>query len=293
MCAGLSVVGMGVVAYRLWRPPVRGVAFVIFTVMVASFGITFYWNHPDSVMALGCVGVVIGLFCVSYSIVASVLVALSAALVINGKIHGLLYLLPLLPLGVRGRSTRWIVGTVLLSGVVISIPFWLPGISLTGYMEWLQVFAHHPFKIRIFIENIVCSLGLLIPIGVALQLKSTLTNVEKASLGILIGTMILVSIIGSKEGSGSGHLLLFVPSLVMLFGIICHETVRGTVSSHPFFWSPMAQYHGIKCCHDQYKDDLFLCSPLFDQAPPGPRITPHSGSISGEISFNGVFGWRV
>ncbi len=218
-CAFLSLVGMGLLVYRLWKFPRVIFIFLYFLLTTSFFGQAFFLNRADSVMMLGCIGVAIGVLLIRQGLLSSLLIAVSAAFVCNGKIHGALYLLPMLPLAWSHKNRGWLSGTIFLTILFTVGPFFLHGISSSEYVLWLKMASRHPLSLSLFVQNIAVALAILLPIGIAMTPRHNLTNIDKQFITLLLFAITSVAIIAAKLGAGYSHFLLFCPALTIALAL--------------------------------------------------------------------------
>ncbi|MBP2642695.1 MAG: hypothetical protein H6Q67_582 [Firmicutes bacterium] len=149
--------------------------------------------------------------------------AIMLGILVNFKIHGILYALPILALVIQRYSTKEML--MVLGGLVCVglLPFLLPNISLVNYILWLRLSVSHGISLKILLGNLSMVVFLcLIPLSIGWYYRCDLRAIFHQnklfllSLGI---SVLLVAIIGGKCGSGSYHLAPFIP--IILYLLIC------------------------------------------------------------------------
>lgn len=151
-------------------------------------------------------------------------VALSFGILVNLKVHGILYAIPALTLVYQrfGRNTLFL--SLGCLACIFMLPFLLPNISFVNYVQWLTLSTEHGLSFKIFIGNLsMAILFCLLPLTLAAYLRCNLTQIfkeHKSFIGALGITLLLVAIIGSKRGSGSHHLAPIIPMIMYVVVLI-------------------------------------------------------------------------
>lgn len=132
------------------------------------------------------------------------LLGLLAGLAMSLKVHGVLYIAAVFiccQADWLQRPTLWL--RMVLASLVTTLPwFLLPGISLSGYLNFLKLASLHGMEPRILLDNAVFLLALWLPL---LVMRCSWRKV----LGIAV-LEVLVAVLGAKKGAGCWHLLPFV-----------------------------------------------------------------------------------
>jgi len=199
-----------------------------------------YLVRPDAIMLL-CV--IVSMYIVTTRQNRWLLIlgtAIPLGIMVNLKIHGLFYFVPILAIVYQQiglRSILLIGGLSLLMGIA---PFLLPQISGTNYSVWLVESIHHGFKWQNFIAKIVLGFVLfLIPVATGIVFGVDLGAFYRRNrllILTLLVSSIIPAIVGSKAGSGTNHLIPFIPILMYVMILLiadikkrCHplpEVVR-------------------------------------------------------------------
>lgn len=132
------------------------------------------------------------------------LLGLLAGLAVSLKVHGALYIVAVFmwcQADWLQKPTLWL--RIALASLVTALPwFWLPGISLPGYLHFLKLASLHGLEPRILLDNGIFLLALWLPL---LALRCPWRPV----VGIA-ALEVLVALLGAKKGAGCWHLLPFV-----------------------------------------------------------------------------------
>ena len=149
-----------------------------------------------------------------------VICAAAFGFIINLKVHGVIYLLPLLIVLQNRLTWKRLITLVLMTMVVIALPFLLPQISFSNYILWVQTSVHMAANdpgstLRNFIPKIVAILVLgLIPYCLAvlrsISIRKFYLHNKKVLVALLFGVLAAAAI-GSKPGSGTNHLMPLIP----------------------------------------------------------------------------------
>lgn len=145
-------------------------------------------------------------------------VALSVGILVNLKVHGILYAIPVLTLVQQRFDSNTLIFSLGSLACIFMLPFILPNISLINYVQWLTLSTEHGFSLKIFTGNLSMAILLCsLPLTLATYLKCDLKlffKENKIFIGALGLELLLVAIIGSKRGSGSHHLAPIIPMIM-------------------------------------------------------------------------------
>lgn len=193
---------------------------VAFLLVGLEIWMLFHWNYiyfirPDSMLLL-CTTV--SLFILTTQTRPFVLlagIAIPLAMAINLKIHGFLYFIPILVLSYPDVPRKILFSAIGISGIIAFSPYLLPGISIRDYWLVLTYSLEHGVRFANFIPKVAASLAIfLLPISFAywkgLRLKPLLHR-HKCELSSFLAVLFVVSLIASKDGSGTNHLMPFIP----------------------------------------------------------------------------------
>jgi hypothetical protein len=146
-------------------------------------------------------------------------VGVCAGLIVNFKVHAFLYLLPVVVdvLSRRGWSALLTMGVA--SFLVFLLPFLLPGISLTAYLEpLLHQLGHRAHSWDGFRDGaiLVAAPGIFILLALGKSAWRAQTHDRVYALSVL-ATIILLLYPSTFPGAGPYHYLPFVPVLAEAF----------------------------------------------------------------------------
>jgi len=217
--SGILALLTGIVVSWLWFTKLIGKK-PAFLLLGLEIWMLFHWHHayfirPDSMMLL-CVIVSMYMITTKRNSLLLILgLAIPMAIMINLKIHGVLYFLPIVTIAYRrlGWKKLFYAGGITL--LLSVLPFLVPGISFDNYLLWLFQSLHHGFSIGNFIPKIAVVMSfflLTITIGVICggNIRSCYQG-NKHTVHALLFSLLVVSIIASKGGSGTNHLTPFIP----------------------------------------------------------------------------------
>lgn len=179
-----------------------------------------FYLRPDSLM----------LFCVSVAMYSVTTVrnrmllvlgtAIPLGLIINLKIHGIIYFIPILAIALRRLKPGEILS---LSGIALILgitPFLLPQISLSNYILWITKSVHMGIMdpsvtLKNFLPKIAFILELcIIPLGIGVICGINIRGFYSRNKILIVTTLlslIIISVIASKPGSGTNHFMPVIP----------------------------------------------------------------------------------
>jgi hypothetical protein len=238
--SGILALVASVVVSWIWFSKLIGKKYAFLLLGLESW-ILFHWHHayflrPDSMMLL-CVVVSMYVITTKQNRLWLILgLAIPLAIMANLKIHGVVYFLPIIAIAYERLRWKDLLYTGVLALVMAVLPFLLPQISLHNYMIWLFQSFHHGFSIGNFIPKVAMFLMLfLITITVGnicgVNVRSFYLRNKQMILALLFSLMV-ISIIASKGGSGTNHIMPFVPLFsYMIIQVISEaQTVTSTSS---------------------------------------------------------------
>jgi hypothetical protein len=162
---------------------------------------------------------------------SAALLGVLGGLAMNLKIHGALYVLPMVAyclFQAEANTTRLrlaaIAGTAGL--IAVALPFLPQNVSLLNYLHYVEMASHHRIDRWIFEKNVVFT---ALCLGPALWLYAAFVPKLPRGFGwfaaAMLASMAVSAVMGAKEGSGPHHLLPFVPLCAWAF-----FAIRGAVS---------------------------------------------------------------
>jgi hypothetical protein len=222
-----SALGGIVILFLLFRKTVRAYVYLFSLGYMILIFLLFrhfsFWNRPDSAIIFGCCLSCAGLM-ISRKSISVFLTALGIGIAVNAKVHAFLYLLPLLPLYIQLKGLRIFPITILLSCIIILLPYWLfDSFSLANYIDWLLSSGKHPFRLLLFLQSLSHILILSVPVvvmAIMVWLNNNNTGQKMSSTGwsvvLLVISGLLVSLISAKAQAGYYHILGFAPIIATL-----------------------------------------------------------------------------
>lgn len=174
-----------------------------------------FWTRPEPLLLLAAAGGLVAAVR-ARGLAAGIGVGLAAGVLVNLKITGALYALPLVTL----LAVRLGVGPVLLAlatgAVTAGLPFLLPNVSLRAYLDWLSLSARNGLLVAPLRQNLEWCAWLLLPIAIARVGRgvgsASARGVWPVTATIVFGVL-ATAIAAAKPGAGSYHLLPFVPAI--------------------------------------------------------------------------------
>ncbi|MDY7012872.1 MAG: hypothetical protein SVX43_04590 [Cyanobacteriota bacterium] len=121
--------------------------------------------------------------------------------------------------------------SLLLGVLVLLLPFALPQISLANYFLWLDRTKNHGLSPHLLWENLQTVLILVLPLGLTLfqlqivkikAFKKQISYNNKFLYALVIGIM-GTSIVAAKPGSGTHHLLPYLPFVTYFCCLVLME----------------------------------------------------------------------
>lgn len=194
--------------------------------------ILFHWHHiffirPDSMMFL-CV--VVSMYLITTQQNRWVLIlalAIPLAIMANLKIHGAIYFLPIIVIAHPYLGLKNLSYAGCLALLMATLPFFVPQISWGNYLLWLFQSIYHGFSISNLIPKVMMlSMLFLLPITIGtiygVNMRSFYVR-NKPTILTLLFSALIISIIASKSGSGTNHLIPFVPIVCYLIILLARE----------------------------------------------------------------------
>ncbi len=208
-----------------------------------------YLIRPDALMLL-CVTA--GLYFVETLQKRSqliIVIALLLGLMINLKIHGFIYFLPILYLVYRGFGARTVAVIGGLSILLAVVPFLSPHVSLANYLFWVSGSINHGIMVGRIVAKILLVVAIvMLPVAVGklsgINLRSFYLSHRSLFLVVFVATAV-PSIVGSKVGSGTNHLIPLVPTFMYLYMLFIDYIRRTQALLQPAAVSPVARYSSV------------------------------------------------
>jgi len=190
-----------------------------------------FWSKPDSIMtalvALGALSATL-----SNRKSGALLCGLALGLMVNTKLHGFAYFLPLLAWFLVRDGIKPVVLIAAVSVAVALLPFAHPAVSLPNYIDWLANAGTHGISSKLVLA--LLQLGVFIAIPAALFAWQRRTLLPAADFWLIIAAaaagFFIVVLVGAKPGSGVHHLLPYAPLVALLgSGVRVDEKTTVTV----------------------------------------------------------------
>jgi len=229
--SGILAVTLSIGISWAWFSKLIGKQYAFLLVGLETW-ILFHWHHiyfirPDSMMLL-CV--VVGMYIITTKEKGLWLIlglAIPLAVMANLKIHGILYFLPLIAIAYERLGLKKLLYTGGLTLLLVMLPFLVPQVSLNNYIMWLSQSLHHGFSFRNFLPKIYMVLVLfLIPITIGTMYGVNMRSLYLRNRSVILASLFsltVISIIASKGGSGTNHIMPFVPIFSYFIALIISE----------------------------------------------------------------------
>lgn len=216
VATALAALGLTFLTLRRTPPAILGRSGLALTATAAcavvflDFRDYTFWTRPEPFLLL-LVAAAVWVVSARLGLVGAVGVGILAGLAVNFKITGALYLLPIV-IALAVRDGWSMVPASAASALVVAIlPFLLPNVSLSHYVDWLRLSAGNGVVGSTLRQDAEWTIFLLLPLA-ALDARAL-----RRPTGIaLIASMGLVAVAGAKPGGGPYHLLPFVPVIAWL-----------------------------------------------------------------------------
>ena len=153
--------------------------------------------------------------------------ALALGVLINLKIHGGIYFLPVLVLYAKNHGWKNLLYVLGFSIFVVALPFLFPAISFWNYIGWLQQAAIHGFSGKLLLENITYTLllaAMFWTVGELCRVRwKNFINLYKEEIIACFVAALCVNIVGAKHGSGNYHLIPLIPVWGYFISLLLQE----------------------------------------------------------------------
>jgi hypothetical protein len=203
---------------------------------LAYYDARTYWCRPEPFLLLGAA---LALWLARARPRATILLhALLVAWMVDLKITGILYVVPVLVLVAEQRGAGRAIAAALLGGALALSVFALPALSLGAYVGVLLKTARHGISARELALNVTAAVVLLGPALLvrALRVRGAPVPPQRASwrvaTGALVACVAVTCVVAAKPGAGRHHLLPLLPLVLdaLVDGVDGIE--RGRVGAH-------------------------------------------------------------
>jgi hypothetical protein len=159
--------------------------------------------------------------------ISSVLLSATAAFAMDVKFTAFIYFIPLLVRHSRQRGRREAFVVAVGSMSMSLLPFLLPNVSLRLYLQWIRQGSHHPLSFVEFNDAAKAVVILLAPLPLIVGVSpwrdaATIAYFREGRFPLIAFAISLAGMVAvsSKVGSGSHHLLPFLPLLGYEYGLL-------------------------------------------------------------------------
>jgi len=240
----LVLLGLGVLGWTLSRRAPPWLACISLTYCLLAFLLRSEWNtsygaraEPHLVFWMSVALFSVGL---KNPALAAFGCGLLAGMLVDIKMHAILYLLPAVGLLFQRHGPRLVLVATLVGGITALAPFVVfTNISLTNYVTWFKVHARHGFSQEQSRPLLIEAVFIVLPAAAALaylfasdrQRALAFVKMNGALfLGLALG-MPAILVLALRPGAGPHHLLPFVPTLALVLVMTLDES-RGSTVSH-------------------------------------------------------------
>lgn len=192
-----------------------------------------YYSRPDAVLLFMLAFCMFLLVTRGRYLLQLMVLAFFCGLSVNLKAHSILYFVPVMAVLYEKEkfgARNWITAACVGAATAVA-PFLHSAISLENYLLWITASFSHEYTLKNFIPKLISMTILwLIPLCTAIIAKKDIRDffkVHRPFLSTLFVAMLIVSVVASKSGSGTNHLIPFVPLIsYLLFLIIQSPSVE-------------------------------------------------------------------
>jgi hypothetical protein len=194
------------------------------------FGNRTFWTRPEPLQLL-CMSAGLYAAVAARGLVAAMVVGVTAGVMLNLKITGPLYTLPIVALLYARNGAGAVVGAGATALAVALLPFAFPNVSLDSYLLWVRLSARNGLLLSTLRLNIEWAAFFLLPVLLSHRAcldeapKVRGRNTTRASL--LVG-MCGVVLAASKPGAAVYHLVPFLPVIFYLTSAQLQAAERST-----------------------------------------------------------------
>jgi 4-amino-4-deoxy-L-arabinose transferase-like glycosyltransferase len=198
---------------------------------LAMFNDSSYWARVDPYLPFFvCVG--LAGTRMPNPFLGAIVCGIAMGICADVKLHAVLCFLPLLAMLLRDRGPEAAFGALAVGIAVGLVPFfYLPGISIQTYWQWLTLAARHKLFSHETSRVVSFTVMAAVPSAVA-ALSFAFADPEgfkdwrqsyRFVLAGLVAGVLLTDVAATKEGSGPNHLLPFIPIFAYLLGRLIRD----------------------------------------------------------------------
>jgi len=220
LLANLCLLGL---LWRSYRKVLDAPGALLVTTSVIAFFLLYDYLFQVRGDVLVILSVALGLYAVlcGSGSRAALLLALACGLSFDIKFTAPFYFLPLFVLLIRWQGWRLAAFAAAAAMVFAVVPFFVPGISVLRYLEWLHQTSRQPLSRGEFVRELKLLLILFSPFLLLLwQLaergRSYLSNYLYENRFFLLvsgGCLAAIAVSSSKIGAGAHHFMPFYPTV--------------------------------------------------------------------------------
>jgi hypothetical protein len=184
-----------------------------------------FWTRSDPLLILfASIGLAGALS--SRRLAAAIVLGLATGAAINLKVTGAIYLIPVFAIALSRHGAGVAAVAAALAVVAAGVPFLLPQISLSHYLDYLRLSARNGLLGSKLLENAEWGVFLLTPLLVTwwAARNTRLESEARHAMAGLTCAVGVIAIVSAKPGGGSFHFLPFVP----IMGFTISSVARGT-----------------------------------------------------------------
>lgn len=154
--------------------------------------------------------------------------AVSCAFAFDIKFSALLYFFPLYILCIQRSGWRPAIGAAVGAAALAMLPFVLPQVSVTGYLDWLHEASRHPLDRGSIMPEAKILAMILAPVVLLLwslgrSSRAALSDFLRANAVFLLalgGCVAGIGVLALKIGAGAHHFMPFYPIVGYVYAVI-------------------------------------------------------------------------
>ncbi|MGB7522109.1 MAG: glycosyltransferase family 39 protein, partial [Spirulinaceae cyanobacterium] len=224
----LSIFFLFLLVYKLIDLQTSVVTTTYIILVIICFGnlygnILFQIRSDSLILMLTCLLTLITAVKPGKSTIVAAIITIGLCL--NLKFTSIIYFLPLLYLIYNQQGISSVLVSLGGASLLSLLPFIHSQISLLNYLAWIKIISNHGLDFKQLEKNVVWALYLLFPFILLIfqlyclnisEFKKTIVKYRDYLLLLLV-SILLISFIAAKPGSGIHHLLPFIPSILYVY----------------------------------------------------------------------------